>query len=137
MKTCLGHCILCNYNVFILLFFQLLGCGVLSLGLWLQVNRGPQISILPSYTFLSASALCITAGAIILLIGFLGCCGAFYENQCMLIGVSYVTLLLCTVIYLYHGSLGDCGSSEFLCLPVCVSVALLGLNSWFQGVQFR
>ncbi|XP_070199457.1 tetraspanin-4-like isoform X2 [Littorina saxatilis] len=90
-----------GFNVFI----WLLGCGVLSLGVWLQINRSPHISILPTHAFLSASALCITAGAIILLVGFLGCCGAFYENQCMLIGYFIMVLLIFT-LEITAGALG-------------------------------
>lgn len=89
-----------GFNVFI----WLLGCGVLSLGLWLQMNRSPHIAILPTHTFLSASALCITAGAIILLVGFLGCCGTFYENQCMLIGY-FIMLLLIFILEITAGTL--------------------------------
>ena len=69
------------------------------MGIWLQVNRGPFVSLLPAYSFLSASALCITAGAIILVVGFLGCCGAFLENQCMLIGVSVLYFIYFTAVY--------------------------------------
>ncbi|KAK7089141.1 hypothetical protein V1264_024986, partial [Littorina saxatilis] len=96
---------LCTQQLMHALFFQLLGCGVLSLGVWLQINRSPHISILPTHAFLSASALCITAGAIILLVGFLGCCGAFYENQCMLIGYFIMVLLIFT-LEITAGALG-------------------------------
>lgn len=90
-----------GFNVFI----WLLGCGVLSLGVWLQISRSPHISILPTHAFVSASALCITAGAIILIVGFLGCCGAFLENQCMLIGYFILVLLIFT-LEVTAGSLG-------------------------------
>ncbi|XP_076471513.1 tetraspanin-4-like isoform X2 [Babylonia areolata] len=82
-----------GFNIFI----WLLGCGVLSLGLWLQVNRSPHMEVLTSHAFLSASVLCITAGTIVLFVGFMGCCGAFYENQCMLIGYFILGMLIFTL----------------------------------------
>ncbi|PVD33518.1 hypothetical protein C0Q70_04774 [Pomacea canaliculata] len=82
-----------GFNVFI----WLLGCGMLSLGVWLQLNRTPHVSLMPTHAFLSASALCITAGAIVLVVGFLGCCGAFLENQCMLVGYFVMVLLIFTM----------------------------------------
>ncbi|KAL8609073.1 hypothetical protein ACOMHN_033666 [Nucella lapillus] len=75
----------------------LLGCGVLSLGVWLQANRGPHTTLLPAYSYLSASVLCIIAGAVILFVGFMGCCGAFYENQCMLVGYFVLGMLIFTL----------------------------------------
>ncbi|XP_041365676.1 tetraspanin-9-like [Gigantopelta aegis] len=98
---CIVKYVFFAFNVFI----WLLGCGVLALGIWLQVNRGPFVSLLPAYSFLSASALCITAGAIILVVGFLGCCGAFLENQCMLIGY-FVMVLLIFALEITAGTLG-------------------------------
>jgi len=76
--------------------FWLLGCAVLGIGIWLQVSKGPYASIAPSFNFLSATVLCISAGVLILIIGFFGCCGAIMENQCMLL--TYFVLVV--VIFL-------------------------------------
>ncbi|CAH1786401.1 unnamed protein product [Owenia fusiformis] len=65
--------------------FWLLGCGVLGTGIWLHMAKGTYASIAPNFSFLSATALCIAAGVIVLVIGFFGCCGAIMENQCMLL----------------------------------------------------
>ena len=40
--------------------------------------------------YLSAPNLLIAVGAIILLVSFLGCCGAVKENHCMIVSVSHV-----------------------------------------------
>lgn len=72
------------------LIVQLMGCGVLAVAVWLWSTRGESVSIIPTHTFLSASSLCVISSIIILIIGFMGCCGAFIENQCLLIGVSDV-----------------------------------------------
>ncbi len=61
---------------------------MLGIGIWLHVSKGAYASLAPSFNFLSATALCIAAGAIVLLVGFLGCCGAIMENQCLLLTVS-------------------------------------------------
>ena len=39
-------------------------------------------------TFTSAANLMIASGALVMIIGFLGCCGAWKENKFMLIVVS-------------------------------------------------
>lgn len=61
---------------------------MLGIGIWLQVAKGPYASVAPSFNFLSATALCMAAGIIVLVVGFFGCCGAIMENQCMLFTVS-------------------------------------------------
>ena len=66
---------------------QLLGCAILGIGIWLQVSKGSYASIAPNFNFLSATALCIAAGILVLIVGFFGCCGAIMENQCMLLTV--------------------------------------------------
>ncbi|KAK3587369.1 hypothetical protein CHS0354_028738 [Potamilus streckersoni] len=71
----------------------LLGFGVLTVGIWMQVNRGSYVTLMPYSSILSASALCITASAIIFIIGFCGCCGAMVESQCMLV-VYFVFVLI-------------------------------------------
>jgi len=62
----------------------------------MQVNKGPYMAVLPSHSFFSATAICIAAGAIILVVGFCGCCGSLIENKTMLI----VVRMLHFVIYL-------------------------------------
>ena len=37
-----------------------------------------------SVQYLTGSIIIIAAGAVIALVAFLGCCGAFKENRCML-----------------------------------------------------
>jgi Tetraspanin family len=73
------------------LYFQLLGCAVLGIGIWLQVSKGSYASVVPSVDCLSATVLCMSAGILVLIIGFFGCCGAIMDNQCMLFTVSKLT----------------------------------------------
>ena len=63
-------------------------CHTGCIGIWLHISKGNYASVAPSFQFLSATALCIAAGIIVLVVGFFGCCGAIMENQCMLLTVS-------------------------------------------------
>ncbi|KAL5007857.1 hypothetical protein ScPMuIL_016663 [Solemya velum] len=72
----------------------LLGCGVLSVGIWMRINRGEYMDLLPSVGFLSATTLCIVSGAVILVVGFCGFCGALMENKCLLIMYFIIVLII-------------------------------------------
>jgi len=85
----LGSCYTCiKYLMFAFNFiFWLLGCAVLGVGIWLRVDDqsveylhiSSQVDLLHTLAY----AL-IVIGFVIMLIGFLGCCGAIRESQCML-----------------------------------------------------
>ena len=92
------------------IYLQLLGCAILGIGIWLHISKGPYASIAPSFDFLSATALCIAAGIIVLVVGFFGCCGAIMENQCMLLTVSYLI------------------ANELHCFSLCIFLILKGDN---------
>ncbi|XP_052241167.1 tetraspanin-4-like isoform X3 [Dreissena polymorpha] len=70
----------------------LLGFGVLTVGVWMHLNRAPHSSLLPNTSFLAATVVTICAGALLFIVGFCGCCGAILESQCMLI--TYFTFVL-------------------------------------------
>ncbi|XP_013396652.1 tetraspanin-4-like [Lingula anatina] len=74
--------------------FWLLGCASLGVGVWLHQNKGEYGAIAQSYSFLSAPALLIAAGVVILVVGFFGCCGALAENQCMLLTYFVLVVLI-------------------------------------------
>lgn len=83
--------------------FWLLGCVILGIGIWIKVDP-TTISDLAkedaqlqkffdelhtaNYESFGAYVL-IAVGSIIMVIGFLGCCGAIRESQCMLVLVTY------------------------------------------------
>uniref|UniRef100_A0A098M1A0 Tetraspanin n=1 Tax=Hypsiglena sp. JMG-2014 TaxID=1550645 RepID=A0A098M1A0_9SAUR len=76
--------------------FWLAGTAVLAIGLWLRFD--PQTKEIvksePSTTTFSIGIyVLIVAGALIMLVGFLGCCGAIQESQCML-GLFFTFLLV-------------------------------------------
>ncbi|GFN86791.1 tetraspanin [Plakobranchus ocellatus] len=87
------------------IFLWLLGCAVLAVAIWVWSSRGTSVAVIPTYSFLSSSSLGIIAGILVLAVGFLGCCGAFFENQCLLIGY-FVLVLLVFALEVTAGTLG-------------------------------
>ncbi|KAK3101608.1 hypothetical protein FSP39_004826 [Pinctada imbricata] len=75
---------------------QILGCGGLVVGVWMEINKEPYGVVLPSHAYLKATSLLISASVITLIIGFVGCCGSLIENRGML--VVYFVFLLVTFI---------------------------------------
>uniref|UniRef100_A0A8D0GG84 CD9 molecule n=1 Tax=Sphenodon punctatus TaxID=8508 RepID=A0A8D0GG84_SPHPU len=74
----------------------LAGTAVLAIGLWLRFdNQTKSIFELDSNTttFYTGVYILIGAGALMMLVGFLGCCGAVQESQCML-GLFFLFLLV-------------------------------------------
>lgn len=88
--------------------FQLGGCGLLGVGLWLSVSQGSFATLSPSFPSLSAANLIITLGTVVMVTGFLGCLGAIKENKCLLLSVSilqYPSCLTRVVFFLISFSL--------------------------------
>uniref|UniRef100_A0A3B4BJD3 TSN18 protein n=1 Tax=Periophthalmus magnuspinnatus TaxID=409849 RepID=A0A3B4BJD3_9GOBI len=74
----------------------LAGVAILGVGIWVQVDSGSLTSVVESIPgappgldqLSSVSYVLIAVGAVLLVIGFLGCCGAVRESRCMLLTVS-------------------------------------------------
>lgn len=81
--------------------FQLAGAGILGVGIWVKVDSGSVLSFLgkiegvPSEIsqVLNVGYLLIALGGLLVIIGFLGCCGAIRESKCMLLLVRCCLLL--------------------------------------------
>lgn len=69
--------------------FQLCGCGILGVGIWLRLSYAGYAQLLPKYSMISADSVCISVGVIIFIVAFFGCCGSWFQSRCMLITVSY------------------------------------------------
>lgn len=85
----LGSCYTCiKYLMFAFNFiFWLLGCAILGVGIWLKVDdKSVEYMQLSSDRDMlhTVAIVLIVIGFAIMLIGFLGCCGAIRESQCML-----------------------------------------------------
>lgn len=85
----LGGCFSCvKYLMFAFNFlFWLLGCAIIGVGVWIRVDpdfrKFVDQSDMFANTYIGAYIL-IGVGALVMVIGFLGCCGAIRESQCML-----------------------------------------------------
>jgi len=84
--------------------FWLLGCAILGVGIWVRVD--PQFqeyvkqgNLEELYT---AAYILIAVGVIIMLLGFLGCCGAIRESQCMLV-TFFIFLFIIFIVLLAAG----------------------------------
>jgi phosphate/sulfate permease len=98
----LGACMKCiKYSLFIFNFiFWLIGAALLSFGLWLRFAPNAR-ELVSSHNqavqgIEGAAIVVIVIGSIIMLLGFLGCCGSILENKCMLV----VFFILMTLIFL-------------------------------------
>jgi len=82
---------------------QLIGCALLAVGIWVKVEEKSFADLIKDQnvaaTLGALAWVIIVVGAVVLVLGFLGCCGAIRENQCMLATVSISTqdLQLCSV----------------------------------------
>ncbi|XP_031671234.1 CD9 antigen-like isoform X1 [Oncorhynchus kisutch] len=86
-----------KYLLFVFNFVSwLAGTGVLAVGLWLRFDSRTEGLFSgedsPSVFFTGVYIL-IAAGALMMVVGFLGCCGAIKESPCML-GLFFFFLLL-------------------------------------------
>ena len=83
-------------NIYINVFpFQLLGCAILGVGIWVLVDKNFSKYVDNSEHFnmlYTGAYVFIAVGVIIMIIGFFGCCGAIRENQCMLGMVGHTQL---------------------------------------------
>lgn len=77
-------------------FFQISGCGLLGVGLWLRIAYECYASLLPQYALMSADSLAIAVGTIAFTLSFCACCGSWFQNRCLLITVSSNI-----IVYLY------------------------------------
>ncbi|XP_050414136.1 tetraspanin-4 isoform X2 [Patella vulgata] len=93
------------------------GCGLLGLGIYTRTSQtglSRVSSILGSYLYSTLSLVLIITGGVVIVLSFLGCCGALKEVKCML--VSFFALLLLmflglivggTVVYAFKDQIGE------------------------------
>ncbi|XP_014818756.1 PREDICTED: tetraspanin-8 [Calidris pugnax] len=95
-----------KYSMFIFNFFFWV-CGVLILGIsvWIRVSEAAQEEVDIDHSLFLGADLLIAVGAIIMVLGFLGCCGAIKESRCMLL-LFFIGLLLILLLQVTGGILG-------------------------------
>ncbi|KAL0968356.1 hypothetical protein UPYG_G00265790 [Umbra pygmaea] len=104
-----------KYIMFIFnFFFWLAGTGVLAVGLWLRLDpktkglfEGPD----SPYVFLTGVYILIVAGALMMVVGFLGCCGAIRESPFML-GLFFFFIIIIFAIEVAAGFWGFSNQSK-------------------------
>lgn len=94
--------------------FWVCGTLILALAIWLKVSKdGKEIVTSGDYgtnPFVAVNIL-IAVGSIIMVLGFLGCCGAVKESRCMLL-LFFIGLLLILLLQVAAGILGATFKSE-------------------------
>ncbi|KAM8973578.1 tetraspanin-8 [Pelodytes ibericus] len=96
-----------KYSMFTFNFlFWLCGCVILGVSIWLRVSKDAQEKLnIQSSGLLSAIDLMIAVGAIIMVLGFFGCCGAMKESKCLLL-MFFIGLFLILALQVTAGVLG-------------------------------
>ncbi|CAG5938008.1 unnamed protein product [Menidia menidia] len=81
---------------------QLAGAAILGVGVWVKVDSSSLLGILDEiedapdglFQLANIAYLLIGVGAVLLVIGFLGCCGAIRESRCMLMTFFCIVLFI-------------------------------------------
>ncbi|NXY00952.1 TSN8 protein, partial [Pteruthius melanotis] len=92
---------------------QVCGCIILGVSIWIRVSGAQQVNACShTSTIMFAGAnLLIAVGSIIMLLGFLGCCGAVKESRCMLM-LFFIGLLVIVILQLTGGIIGAVHKSQ-------------------------
>ncbi|XP_026167833.1 CD9 molecule a isoform X2 [Mastacembelus armatus] len=106
-----------KYLMFVFNFlFWLAGTAVFAIGVWLRLDsktkglfEGPD----SPYVFYTGVYILIGAGALMMVVGFLGCCGAIKESPCML-GLFFFFLLIIFAVEVAAGIWGFSNQSKVL-----------------------
>ncbi|XP_051572292.1 tetraspanin 35 [Myxocyprinus asiaticus] len=80
----------------------LAGAAILGVGIWVKVDSGSVLNFLQKIDgapgelgqLLNVGYLLIAVGAVLLILGFLGCCGAVRESRCMLLLFFIIILIV-------------------------------------------
>ena len=83
-------------NYLIIFYLQLSGFGIVTIGIWTIWDKYHYVVLLtsPPGTYAVTTYMLLGTGGLIILIGFLGCCGAWRENRFCLMTVR-LTVLRC------------------------------------------
>ncbi|XP_039268098.2 tetraspanin-18-like [Styela clava] len=97
MKSASMTCLKYLMFFFNLLFF-ICGAAVLGVGIWALVNEKTFKEMMANNPMIfNGIYIIIGVGAALLVIGFMGCCGAIKENRCLLITFFVLVLLVLIV----------------------------------------
>ena len=74
-------------------FFWATGAIILAIGIWTKAAPGSYDVFLGNKGYRTSANVMLAAGSVVMVVGFLGCCGAARESKCML-GWFFAFLLL-------------------------------------------
>ncbi|KAM6386762.1 tetraspanin-8 [Alca torda] len=95
-----------KYSMFIFNFlFWVCGSIILGVSVWIRVSKDAQQELEIDSSLFAGVDLLIAVGSIIMVLGFLGCCGAIKESRCMLL-LFFIGLLLILILQVTGGVLG-------------------------------
>ncbi|XP_055030645.2 CD9 molecule a isoform X1 [Misgurnus anguillicaudatus] len=98
-----------KYLMFVFNFiFWIAGTGVLAVGIWLRLDpktKGLFVDENSPFVFYTGVYILVAAGALMMIVGFFGCCGAIQESPCML-GVFFFFLLVIFAVEVAAGIWG-------------------------------
>uniref|UniRef100_A0A8C6ZLE7 Tetraspanin n=1 Tax=Nothoprocta perdicaria TaxID=30464 RepID=A0A8C6ZLE7_NOTPE len=104
-----------KYSMFIFNFlFWVFGCVVLGVGIWIRVRSNQEVNDVQVQVAFAGIDLLIAVGCIIMVLGFLGCCGAIKESQCMLL-MFFIGLLLILILQIVTGILAAKKNERTIC----------------------
>jgi len=86
-----------SLTIFFNVMFLLAGLGILGVGIWVIVDFGSWSSLFTgssSVLFQYAAFAMIGLGSFITIVAFLGCCGAWKENGCLLVTFAIILIAL-------------------------------------------
>uniref|UniRef100_A0A3Q1FWM9 Tetraspanin n=1 Tax=Acanthochromis polyacanthus TaxID=80966 RepID=A0A3Q1FWM9_9TELE len=91
----------CQYMLinFFCILLQLGGLTLLAMGTWVSVDWGSFLHLLGPFSsqgmqFINVAFFCIAIGAVLVLLGLLGCCGAHKESKCLLLTFFSIILII-------------------------------------------
>ncbi|XP_010890352.2 tetraspanin-8 [Esox lucius] len=113
------------------LLFWISGCIILGVSIYLKVSKNGNSITNTTLPFVN---LLIAIGAIIMVLGFLGCCGAIKENRCMLM-LFFVSLLLIFILLLVTGILGAVGAKNSKSMLTDVFTPMIPLSGQPAEIQ--
>uniref|UniRef100_A0A8C0DYU0 Tetraspanin n=1 Tax=Balaenoptera musculus TaxID=9771 RepID=A0A8C0DYU0_BALMU len=110
-----GVSVCIKYSMFIFNFVSwLCGTSILAVAIWLRVGKDGREILSPGDATINpyiAVNILIAVGAIIMILGFLGCFGAMQENQFMLV-LFFIGLILILLLQVVAGILGATNKSK-------------------------
>lgn len=81
--------------VLVNLFFWLAGLAILIISIWLLTDSTVYLSVTQNESHYNIGlTILLVTGAILFIVGFFGCCGAFKESTCMLVAFFWFVLII-------------------------------------------